>query len=180
VHRRATPESDQNGLPLDCSCNTRSNLGCNAGGMSPTSSKNKVPLSAISKPDLLRNPTGKGTFLMTEQFAFQKIQRNGRATKLYQSARAALTSAVNDVNDVGSLTSLLHLEQSNFWLTEPDFRRLDPYYRYSGEGNIDSRKVGYVMDLSLSAIQVSRMASKALRTTRCRSSPARPNLSCSL
>ena len=50
---------------------------------------------------------------------------------------------------------LLHVEQSNFRLTEPDFRRLDPYYRYSGEGNIDSRKVGYVMDLSLSAILTS-------------------------
>src|ERR1700749_62874 len=35
--------------PNSCSCNTRSNLGCNAGGMSPTSSKNSVPLSAISK-----------------------------------------------------------------------------------------------------------------------------------
>jgi hypothetical protein len=47
---------------------------------------------------------------------------------------------------------LPHLEQSNLRLTEPDFRRLDPYYRYFGEGNIDSRKVGYVMDFSLSAI----------------------------
>ena len=54
-----------------------------------------------------------------------------------------------------SLTSLLHLEQSNFRLTEPDFRRLDPYYRYSGEGNIDSRKVGYGTDFSLSAILTS-------------------------
>src|ERR1700732_240251 len=56
---------------------------------------------------------------------------------------------------MGSLTSLLHLKQSNFRLTEPDFRRLDPYYRQSGEGGIDSRKVDYVMDLSLSAIRTS-------------------------
>jgi hypothetical protein len=55
----------------------------------------------------------------------------------------------------GQLNVLLHVEQSNFRLTEPDFRRLDPYYRYSGEGNIDSRKVGYVMELSLSAILTS-------------------------
>src|SRR5439155_14504482 len=32
-----------------CSCNTRSNFGCSAEGISPTSSKNRVPLSAISK-----------------------------------------------------------------------------------------------------------------------------------
>ena len=56
---------------------------------------------------------------------------------------------------VARLTRLPHLEQSNFRLTETDFRRLDPYYRYSGKGNIDSRKVGYVMDLSLSAIPTS-------------------------
>ena len=65
---------------------------------------------------------------MTEQFAFQKIQRNGRTIKLYQSTPAALTGVVNGVNSVGSLRSLLHLEQSNFRLTEPDFRRSDPYY----------------------------------------------------
>jgi len=59
----------------------------------------------------------KGTFLMTEQFAFQKIQRNGRTIKLYQSTPAALTGVVNGVNNVGSLTSLLHFEQSNFRLT---------------------------------------------------------------
>src|SRR5258708_9659858 len=32
---------------------------------------------------------------MTEQFAFQKIQRNGRAIQLYKSAPVALTCVVN-------------------------------------------------------------------------------------
>ena len=50
---------------------------------------------------------------------------------------------------------MLHLEQSNFRLTEPDFSRLDPYYRPSDEESFDSRKVGYVMDFSLSAILMS-------------------------
>src|ERR1700722_1486712 len=35
------------------------------------------------------------------------------------------------------LTRSPHWEQSNFRLTEPDFRRVDPYYRKSCEGNID-------------------------------------------
>jgi hypothetical protein len=36
---------------------------------------------------------------VTEQFAFQKIQRNGRAIKLYESAPAALTGIVNGVSN---------------------------------------------------------------------------------
>src|SRR5713101_3593963 len=36
---------------------------------------------------------------MTEQFAFQKIQRNGRAIEFYESAPAALTGIVNGMCD---------------------------------------------------------------------------------
>src|SRR5579864_7734916 len=50
-------------------------------------------------PDLQRDGTGKGTFLMTEQFAFQKIQRNGRAIQLAKGAPATLTGLVNGMRD---------------------------------------------------------------------------------
>jgi hypothetical protein len=66
----------------------------------------------------------------------------------YQSGRLVHRHAAK-------LTRLPHLQQSNLRLTEPDFRRLDPYYRYSCQENVDSHKVGYVMDLSLSAILMS-------------------------
>jgi hypothetical protein len=36
---------------------------------------------------------------MTEQFAFQKIQRNGSAIKLYKSAAATLTCVMNGVSN---------------------------------------------------------------------------------
>src|SRR5258708_38400144 len=36
---------------------------------------------------------------MTEQFAFQKIQRNGRAIKFYKSAAATLTGVMNGVSN---------------------------------------------------------------------------------
>jgi hypothetical protein len=36
---------------------------------------------------------------MTEQFAFQKIQRNGGAVEFYESAPAALTGVVNGVSN---------------------------------------------------------------------------------
>jgi len=36
---------------------------------------------------------------MTEQFAFQKIQRNGCTIQLYESAPAALTCIVNGVSN---------------------------------------------------------------------------------
>src|ERR1700745_1475465 len=44
---------------------------------------------------LAHDGAGKGTLLMTEQFAFQKIQRNGRAIEFYESAPDALTGVVN-------------------------------------------------------------------------------------
>src|SRR5713226_1861027 len=65
---------------------------------------------------------------MTEQFAFQKIQRNGSAIKLYKSAAATLTGVVNGMCDellactgfpldedsrVG-LSNLLHLVENRF------------------------------------------------------------------
>ena len=36
---------------------------------------------------------------MTEQFAFQQIQRNGRAIEFYESAPAALTGIVNGMSN---------------------------------------------------------------------------------
>src|SRR4029077_18957041 len=85
-------------------------------------------VSHFEAPDLLRDGTGEGTLLMTEQFAFQKIQRNGRAIKLYESAPAALTCIVNGVsNEFFSRTgfsldedcrvcgsNLLHLVENRF------------------------------------------------------------------
>src|SRR5258708_2719093 len=50
-------------------------------------------------PDLLSDGSGKGTLLVTEQFAFQKIQRNGRAIEFYESAPDALTCIVNGMRD---------------------------------------------------------------------------------
>src|ERR1700726_280291 len=58
-----------------CSCNTRSNFGCSTEGISPTSSKNSVPLSAISKRPI-----------------FCAIQ-------LYECASIALTCSVNGMCD---------------------------------------------------------------------------------
>jgi DNA-binding NtrC family response regulator len=40
-------------------------------------------VSHFEAPHLLRDGSGKGTLLVTEQFAFQKIQRNGRAIEFY-------------------------------------------------------------------------------------------------
>ena len=40
-----------------------------------------------------------GTLLVTEQFAFQKIQRNGRAIEFYESVPDALTGVVNGMRD---------------------------------------------------------------------------------
>src|SRR5258706_1603886 len=56
-------------------------------------------VSHFEAPDLLRNSTGKGTLLMTEQFAFQKIQSNRRAIQLYKWASEALTGVVNGMCD---------------------------------------------------------------------------------
>jgi hypothetical protein len=51
--------------------------------------KQRAFIGHFEAPDLLRNRTGKSTLLMTEQFAFQKIQRNDRAIKFYKSTRYA-------------------------------------------------------------------------------------------
>src|SRR5258705_13623186 len=56
-------------------------------------------VSHFKAPDLLRDGSGEGALLMTEQFAFQKIQRNGRAIKLYKWATEALTGVVNGMCD---------------------------------------------------------------------------------
>ena len=99
------------------------------------------------------------------QIGFEEFFRGSKAScdqpsRLHKVAQRILHGliVINDRNQsghsvhrhVGSLTPLLHLEQSNFRLTEPDFRRLDPYCRQSSEGGLDSRKADYVMDLSQS------------------------------
>ena len=62
--------------------------------------KNSVSLiDHFEAPDLPCNRTGKSILLMTEQFAFQKIQRNGRAIKFYKSAPATLTGHVTGVSN---------------------------------------------------------------------------------
>src|SRR5882724_4215842 len=64
-------------------------------------------VSHFEAPHLLRNRTGEGALLMTEQFALQKIQRNGRAVQLDQGTPAALTGIVNGVsNEFFSRTGL--------------------------------------------------------------------------
>src|SRR5260370_520361 len=65
----------------------------------PIRQEQRVFVSHFKAPDVLRNRTGKRTPLMTEQFAFQKIQRNGSAIKLYKSAAATLTGVVNGMCD---------------------------------------------------------------------------------
>jgi hypothetical protein len=47
----------------------------------------------------LRDGSGEGALLVTEQFAFQKIQRNGRAVQLDKGTPAALTGIMNGMCD---------------------------------------------------------------------------------
>jgi hypothetical protein len=48
---------------------------------------------------LLRDRSGKGAFLVTEQLAFQQIQRNGSAIQLYEGAPASRAEVVNRLRD---------------------------------------------------------------------------------
>src|SRR4029077_18174738 len=61
--------------------------------------KQRAFVGHFEAPDLLRDGSGEGALLMTEQFAFQKIQRNRRAIELYKGTPAALTGLVNGVSD---------------------------------------------------------------------------------
>src|ERR1700719_3215114 len=61
--------------------------------------KQRAFIGHFEAPDLLSDGSGKGAFLMTEQFALQKIQRNGSAIKLYKSAAATLTGIMNGVSN---------------------------------------------------------------------------------
>jgi len=65
--------------------------------MSPTSSRNSVPLSAIFEaPDLLRNRTGKGTLLMTETTRFPEDPAEWpRSLGLIKARPTTLTGVVN-------------------------------------------------------------------------------------
>src|SRR5580658_735540 len=44
--------------------------------------KQRALVGHLEAPDLLRDGSGEGALLVTEQFAFQKIERNGRAIQL--------------------------------------------------------------------------------------------------
>src|SRR4029077_15770555 len=61
--------------------------------------KQRAFVGHFKAPDLLRDGSGKGTLLMTEQFAFQKIERNGRAVEFYESRSATPTGIVNSMCD---------------------------------------------------------------------------------
>src|SRR3984885_1460665 len=50
-------------------------------------------------PNRLRDRSGEGAFLMTEQFAFQKIQRDSRAIQFYKGPPIAPTCIVNSICD---------------------------------------------------------------------------------
>src|SRR3984885_6542019 len=90
--------------------------------------KQRAFIGHFEAPDLLRNRTRKSALLMTEQFVFQKIQRNGRAIEFYKSAPATLTGVVKGVsNEFFSCTgfpldedsrvcwrNLLHLLENRF------------------------------------------------------------------
>ena len=66
------------------SCSARSNFGCSSIGMSPISSRNRVPRSASSTlPIFLSNCAGEGTFLVTEELALQQSRRDGGAVQLH-------------------------------------------------------------------------------------------------
>src|SRR5258705_7909151 len=61
--------------------------------------KARAFVSHFEAPDLLRDGSGEGALLMTEQLAFQKIQRNGRAIQLDKGTPAALTCIVNGMSN---------------------------------------------------------------------------------
>src|SRR4029434_1638495 len=105
------------------SCRTRSNLACNSSGMSPTSSRNSVPLCASSnrptrceiaparatqrrafvreldRPDALRDRASERAPFVTEELAFEQAGRNRRAVHLDQRALAAITEIVDRMGD---------------------------------------------------------------------------------
>ena len=63
------------------SCKTRSSFTCVAGGTSPISSRNSVPLSASSNfPGLRCHGAGERAFLVAEKFALQQVLGNRRAS----------------------------------------------------------------------------------------------------
>src|SRR6266568_4373940 len=81
---------------------------------------------------------------LTMQIGFEEFFRGSKApcdqpSRFHEVAKRILHGLVviNDRNQfersvhrhAARLTRLPHLEQSNFRLTEPDFSRLDPYYR---------------------------------------------------
>src|SRR6266436_3041802 len=61
--------------------------------------KQRAFVSHFEAPDLLRDGSGEGALLMTEQFAFLQIHWNRRAVQLNKWASAALTGIVNGMSD---------------------------------------------------------------------------------
>jgi hypothetical protein len=61
--------------------------------------KERAFIGHFEAPDLLSDGSGKSALLVTEHLAFQKIQRNGRAIELYESAPDAPAGVVNGMRD---------------------------------------------------------------------------------
>src|SRR5271156_6193582 len=78
-----------------CSCNARSNFGCNSRLMSPISSRNNVPRSAISKRPRFCIKAPVNTLLMSEQFAFDKPGWNSRAIEAYERSVSSWTEVMD-------------------------------------------------------------------------------------
>src|SRR5579864_819434 len=80
------------------SCRTRNSLGCSSIGISPTSSRNNVPLSANS-PNFLADRPRERPLFVAEQLAFQQPCRNGGAIYLDEAGISALAHAVDGARD---------------------------------------------------------------------------------
>ena len=78
---------------------SRSNscLGCNSGGMSPTSSKNSVPWRTNSKRPIFCEMAPVKRFLVAEQFALQEPRGDGRAVECDKGAGSVRRSPAREV-----------------------------------------------------------------------------------
>ncbi len=83
-----------------CSCRARSSLGCSSSGISPTSSRNSVPLLASSKrPTFCAMAPVNAPFLVAEQLAFQQSGGNRRAVQLDEGPLAPAAQIVDRAGD---------------------------------------------------------------------------------
>ena len=57
------------------------------------------PISHFESSNLLRDSSGEGALLVTEQLAFQEIKGNGRAIQLDERTSASRACIVNGMGD---------------------------------------------------------------------------------